>query len=82
MSSKGVRTNTRNLGDGWIMDCDSITSTTPVQPSAPYLGTFYKNLMEFALDQLSKSSNSTDDLVFRDRNLNLRLSSAAPISWT
>ena len=82
MTSKGVQTRTRSLGDGWYMTYDSITSILPTQIGAANLEAFYAQLLDSAAEQISNVVNATADLAFDFHGLTLRLSSAAPISWT
>lgn len=82
MTSKGVQTRTRSLGDGWYMTYDSITSIIPTQIGAANLEAFYTQVLDSAAEQISNIVNATADLAFDFHGLTLRLSSAAPISWT
>ena len=82
MSSRGIQTRARNLGDGWYMTYDSITSIIPGQTGAASLEAFYTQVVHSAANQISTTVNATEDLAFGFNGLNLRLSSPAPISWT
>ncbi len=82
MSSRGVQTRSRNLGDGWYMNYDSITAILPTQLGAAALEGFYTRVVDAAAKQISNIVNATDDLAFSFNGLNLRLSSSEPISWT
>lgn len=82
MSSKGIQTRTRNLGDGWYIAHDSMTSIIPTQLGAANLGVFYTKVVDSAAKQISTTVNATQNLAFNINGLSLRLSSPAPISWT
>ena len=82
MSSTGVQTRSRNLGDGWYMNYDSITIILPTQLGAAALEGFYARVVDAAAKQISNILNATDNLAFSFNGLNLHLSSSKPISWT
>lgn len=82
ISSMGIQTRTRNLGDGWYMAYDSTTSIIPTQLGAANLEVFYTKVVDSAAKQISTTVNATQNLAFNINGLSLRLSSPAPISWT
>ena len=82
MSSKGLQTRNRNLGDGWYMYYDSTTAIIPNYLGAASLEAFYAGVVNFAASQLSNVVNATENLAINSNSLSLRLSSSAPISWT
>ena len=82
MTSQGAQTRSRNLGDGWYMTYDSITSIVPTQIGAAKLEAFYNQVVKLAADQISTIVNVTENLAFDFGGLNLRLSSSEPIAWT
>lgn len=82
MTSRGLQTTTRNLGDGWYMTYGLTTSIIPAQIGAANLEAFYTQVVTSAANQISTTVNTTENLAFSFKGLNLRLSSSAPISWT
>ena len=82
MSSSGVQSRTRNIGDGWFMTYNLLISPTSVQPAAADLESLYNGVMDSAADQIGNNVNATENLAFKYGNLNLRLDSQTPIDWT
>ncbi len=78
----GIKTQTRNLGDGWYMVFDAIMSVLPAQSAAASLETFYNNVINTTVSQLSTAANMTENLAFKFGEIHLRLSSATPINWS
>ena len=77
-----MKVRTRDLGDGWYLSYDSITSLVPAQVAAANLEAFYTGVANAAAEKISTVVNATEDLAFSFHGLSLRLSSSAPISWT
>ena len=82
MSTKGLQTRNRNLGNGWYMYYDSTTAIIPTYLGAAGLEAFYAGVVDYAASQLSNVVNATENLALSFNGLSLRLSSSAPISWT
>ena len=82
MSRSGVKARTRNLGDGWYLSYDSLTSIVPTQIAAANLEAFYTGVANAAAEKISTVVNATENLAFSFNGLTLRLSSSAAISWT
>ena len=82
MSAKGLQTKSHNLGDGWYMTYNSISSIIPTQIGAARMEDFFTQVVDSAANQISNTVNETDNLAFNFGGFNLRLSSAAPISWS
>lgn len=82
MNIGGIKTQTRNLGDGWYMVFDAIMSILPAQPAAASMESFYNSVINTAAGQLSTAVNATKDLAFKFGEIHLRLSSDTPINWS
>lgn len=82
MGAKGLQTRSHNLGDGWYMTYNSISSIVPSQIGAAGMESFFTQVVDSAANQISNTVNETSNLAFNFNGLNLRLSSTAPISWT
>jgi len=82
MTSGSIKTQTRNLSDGWYMVFDAIMSVLPAQPAAASLVSFYNNVIDTTASQLSTAVNTTENLAFKFGEIHLRLSSATPINWS
>ena len=82
MSGSGLRVKTRNLGDGWFLSYDSVTSIIPTQIAAANLEAFYTAVINSASQQIGNVINATENLAFSLNGLSLRLASSTPISWS
>ncbi|KAL9593849.1 MAG: hypothetical protein Q9219_007358, partial [cf. Caloplaca sp. 3 TL-2023] len=73
--------NVKNLGSGWIVEYNSVTSLLPANSAASSLSLFYKRVIDKAAESIASNATTTTYLNFQLDDLSLRLTSPNAISW-